>query len=911
MQLMRKFWSLTSSKSLILVVLCLFSVFMIFAFNVPAASAAEHVEITYGSEYQDWDTNAPGVVKNEILIRTYLFGPNNWVDGETYEVEVVFETERWWNFDHWELYWESLYYINLNITRIYINHTGSGGPDYIKNCNLQLNWSMLDAVGTKLNVTYNEGEGLNLKAYVDVVMYNPSNYARTRLYVCEGNAELYVPPNFTVTAPSSSDNFITGSTHSVLWSSVGDASRVNIDLYNGSGFLARVESNGVNDGTFSWTVQSSLSTGTGYYINVSAFSDSSRWNISEPFNITRKKTLTVTSPNTMVHWQRETRQNVTWTWTGEMPIVDIKLYNTSQQYITDIILNTPNDGKYEWDVPLSIPITLYYLKIFYSSDPRVNDTSNMAFYIDLEDTITVTSPTANSSWGAGRSYEISWTTTGTISNVKIDLYKGGAFLKEALTSTTNDGAESWILPENLVPGNDYQFNVSSLEDPSDFDLSDPFNVTGKATITILTPNSSSVFRNMVTNMIRWQSTGIVEYVQIDVYKNGTYFTYASYYNVENTGSFGWWPDTYEMPSGGLYQIRIFDPDYPNVSAFSDEFLFVYNDHQISVTHPPWVQGQHLAQGSAEYISCSWSGAIQYVNIELWTSDYEYHSTIYTRVETGWSDWTIPYSVPAGQYRIKMYETYDPEIVGFSSWFYIDAAKPNSLTILAPPNGGTVYSGRNYNVTWTSTGAVQRVNLELYNGSTLVANYSSRMNNGLFSWGINNSFALGSNYYFKLVSTTNQSLYDLSGPFEIQEFKEQGGPPADPTLWIILAIVLIGVGAVIASTMYYRTRRKVLPPTLGLGKSSWVNKALGYSLELERKVLSLSEKPTDVTKISDPELLALFGKPFALLPSDIITRLDQSGLQDDEKIEILRNAVLLPIEENEELLNELLSNKDGE
>jgi len=1008
MRLMRNFWNLTSSKSLVLVLLCLFSLFMICAFNVPAASAVEHNEITYGTTYADWDPNAPGPVKNEILIRTYLFGPNNWVDGETYEVEVVFETERWWNFDHWELYWESLYYSYLNITRIYINHTGSGEPDYITDCNLHLNWSKLDAVGTKLNITYNEGDGVNLKAYIDVVMYNPSNFVRTRYFVCEGNAEYYVPPNFTVTAPTSADNFETGSTHSVVWSSVGDALRVNIDLYNSSGFLTRVESNGVNDGTFSWTIQSYLSTGTGYYINVSSFYNPSCWNISEPFNITRKKTLTVTSPNTMVHWQRETRQNVTWTWTGEMATVDIKLYNTSQKFVSDIMLNTPNDGRYEWDIPLSIPIALYYLKIFYSSNALVNDTSNMAFYIDPEDRITVTSPTANSSWQAGRSYEIRWTTTGTISTVKVELYKGGAFLKEALASTSNDGTESWVLPLNLIPGNDYQFNISSLEDPSDFDLSDPFNVTGKATITILTPNSSSVFRNMVTNEIRWQTTGIIDQVKIDVYKNGTYFNYASYYSLENTGLYGWWPDTYEMPSGGLYQIKIFDYNYPNISTFSDEFLFVYNDHSISPSHPPWFEGEHLAQGSAQYISCSYTGDIQYINIELWTSDSEFHSRLYTRLAPSWFSWTVPFSVPAGQYRVIMYETYDPEIIGYGQWFYIDATKPNSLTLTAPPDGGLVYSGKDYNITWTSTGAVQRVNAQLYNESTLIANLStSQLNNGQFRWVVSNAFAPGSNYYLKLVSTTNQSLYDLSGPFEIQEFKNYGDLTfttpisgrifyiwrkynitwthtgtvelvniqlyrgstlianlsqsqfntgiftwnvsnlwgsgnnfrlkivcaanasiydlsgvfeirafqdggVDPNLWIIiLAIVLIGVGAVVTGTMYYRTRRKALPPTLSLGKSSWVNKALVYSPELEKKILLLSENPTDLVKISDPGLLALFGKPFVLLPRDIIKQLDQLGLEENEKIELLRNAILLPIEQSEELLNDLLINKDGE
>jgi len=36
-----------------------------------------------------------------------------------------------------------------------------------------------------------------------------------------------------------------------------------------------------------------------------------------------------------------------------------------------------------------------------------------------------------------------------------------------------------------------------------------------------------------------------------------------------------------------------------------------------------------------------------------------------------------------------------------------------------------------------------------------------------------------------------------------------------------------------------------------------------------------------------------------------------ALQENEKIEILRNSILLPVEESEELLNDLLTSRDGE
>ena len=62
-------------------------------------------------------------------------------------------------------------------------------------------------------------------------------------------------------------------------------------------------------------------------------------------------------------------------------------------------------------------------------------------------TITVTSPNGGESWNAGSTHKITWTGTGTVGKVKIQYStNNGASWTPVISSTTNDGSYSWIVP---------------------------------------------------------------------------------------------------------------------------------------------------------------------------------------------------------------------------------------------------------------------------------------------------------------------------------------------------------------------------------------------------------------------------------------------------------------------------------
>jgi C1A family cysteine protease len=91
-------------------------------------------------------------------------------------------------------------------------------------------------------------------------------------------------------------------------------------------------------------------------------------------------------------------------------------------------------------------------------------------------TITVISPDSSSSWETGSSHYIYWTSTGAISDVKIELYKDGVFELEIEASTANNGDYYWTIPSELDDSTQYQIKISDASNPSIYDFSDYFEI---------------------------------------------------------------------------------------------------------------------------------------------------------------------------------------------------------------------------------------------------------------------------------------------------------------------------------------------------------------------------------------------------------------------------------------------------
>ncbi len=194
--------------------------------------------------------------------------------------------------------------------------------------------------------------------------------------------------------------------------------------------------------------------------------------------------LTVTSPTASSSWQAGSTQSITWTSTGSITNVDIDLYYLGV-FHSSIASSTSNDGSYSWTLASSYAnyADSYTIRIEDSSTPSTYDYSANYFEITVPDSLTVTSPTASSSWQAGSTHSITWTSTGSIANVDIDLYYLGVYNSTIASSTSNDGNYSWTLASSYTNYADsYQIHIEDSSNPSTYDDSAAyFEITSAVT----------------------------------------------------------------------------------------------------------------------------------------------------------------------------------------------------------------------------------------------------------------------------------------------------------------------------------------------------------------------------------------------------------------------------------------------
>ncbi len=91
--------------------------------------------------------------------------------------------------------------------------------------------------------------------------------------------------------------------------------------------------------------------------------------------------------------------------------------------------------------------------------------------------LTITVPDSSSSWETDTSRNISWTSTGSISNVKIELFDDNVYIMEITPSTPNDGQYSWIIPTDLEPSDQYQIKIIDVSSSSTYDFSAYFEIS--------------------------------------------------------------------------------------------------------------------------------------------------------------------------------------------------------------------------------------------------------------------------------------------------------------------------------------------------------------------------------------------------------------------------------------------------
>src|SRR5439155_1159391 len=197
----------------------------------------------------------------------------------------------------------------------------------------------------------------------------------------------------------------------------------------------------------------------------------------------------------------------------------------------------PTDGSFSWTVPNDIS-SAYDIKVRVSdpNDPEANDLSDNPFKITAA--LAVTSPNGGEQWAVGSVKPITWTSTGSVANVKLEYSKDDfATSTVIVASTPNTGTYTWTIPDAI--STTVKVRVTDVSDPAASDSSDAnFKIQGAFTVT--TPNGGDAWKINTTRTIAWTTSGTIPNVKLEYSKdNFVADIRVIAASAANTGSYNW------------------------------------------------------------------------------------------------------------------------------------------------------------------------------------------------------------------------------------------------------------------------------------------------------------------------------------------------------------------------------------
>jgi sarcosine oxidase gamma subunit len=542
--------------------------------------------------------------------------------------------------------------------------------------------------------------------------------------VDQSNNNFTVRGAFTLTAPNGGEKWKVGATQVISWTTFGTIPNVKLEYSsNGGTDYSNIAASAANTGTYNWTLPNAISTTA--KVRVSNAADAGTLDVSNA-NFKIMGNFTVTAPDGGEVLTAGSSYNVTWTNQGTVSNVELKYStNSGGAYGNTIVGSASNTGTYSWTVPDAISSTLRVRVADATDATDAFDTSNADFKIRAG--FTLTAPNGSEAWTVGTARNVTWTTAGTVANVKLEYsINGGTDYVNIIGSTANSSPYSWTIPDAITTAG--RVRVSDVNDSTANDASNAnFKIQGVLTMTA--PNGGEKWTVNSARSVSWDRVGSIANVKLDFSTNGGSIYAPIIASTANTGTYAWTiPDSVSTDC----LVKVTDTNDATVTDASNAAFKIQAGFVVTAPNG----GEVWGIGSARTIAWTTNGTVAFVKIDYSTdggTNYTNQITTST-ANTGTYNWTIPDAI-SGTVRVKVSQTTDAEAFDTSDGNF----RIRISVALVAPNGAEVWRvGQSRNVTWSISGTIPNVKLQYsrdgFNADLQTINISAPQT-GSYAWTI--------------------------------------------------------------------------------------------------------------------------------------------------------------------------------
>ncbi len=562
---------------------------------------------------------------------------------------------------------------------------------------------------------------------------------------------------FALTEPRGGEVWSAGDRKAIAWKTGGTVRNINLEYSTDNFQTAESIAAGIpNSGSYLWDVPSLKA--KDLKIRISS-ADNPKVSDTLKLGVVVQGKLSLLSPAGGEVWLSGTEHAVTWRTLGSIEKIKIDYSTDGFRTVIPVVMDLANENKFVWQIPSGVSKQAQ-LRVQDALDESVSAVNEKPF--EIRGALTLLSPVGGEIWTVGNRYPISWQTSGTVPQVRIE-YSTDGFVSDVQTivpAMANNGVYYWELPQLSV--NEAKVRVTSVNDPLVYDISrEPFKVSGE--LSIQSPAPGEIFKVGQQIDIRWKSSPSIQNVKLEYSTDDFQTTTVISAFMTNSGFFPWSaPDKI----GDNLRIRVSDAGNQLVYAFSKVPFSIRGG--LELISPKG--GETWLIGSRQKIAWETLGSVANVDVEYSTDSFKSSIPIVMNApNTGSYEWQIPEIANNSGLKIRVSDSSRHSVFSESS---AEVMVRGNIQMMAPKGGDRWIVGEEKIIRWQTSGFIQKVDIEYskddFNRDIhLVA--AGHPNLGAYSWRVPND--LSDQVTLRIRSSQDASVIGkMDAPFKIDQFK---------------------------------------------------------------------------------------------------------------------------------------------